>query len=142
MDVYGAYTEVFIRWMERLAAGRPLTIFGDGSQTMDFVYVDDVARANILAACAPVSDRTYNVATGMEVSLLEVAELLRNIMGTSTDIEYAPARRVNPVTRRLADTWLAQQEIGFRANVPFDQGLKKLVAWWQEQMPVSSEVSA
>jgi nucleoside-diphosphate-sugar epimerase len=132
MDVHGAYTEVLIRWMERAAANEPLTIFGDGTQTMDFVYVDDVARANILAACAPVTDRTYNVGTGTEVSLVEVAELLRTVMNSKSEIEYAPERKVNPVPRRLADTWSAQQEIGFRANVPFDQGLKKLVEWWQE----------
>jgi UDP-glucose 4-epimerase len=137
MDVHGAYTEVLIRWMERVAANEPLTIFGDGTQTMDFVYVDDVARANILAACAPVTDRTYNIGTGTETSLIEVAELLRAVMGSNSDIEFGPERKVNPVPRRLADTWLAQQEIGFRANVPFDQGLKKLVAWWQETRSAS-----
>lgn len=140
MDVHGVYTEVLIRWMERLASGRPLTIFGDGTETMDLVYVDDVARANLLAACAPITDRTYNVGTGTEVSLLEVAELLQSIMGTDSEIEYAPARKVNPVPRRQADTWRAQQEIGFRANVPFEQGLRKLVEWWQQSRE-PSEVS-
>ena len=141
MDVYGAYTEVLIRWMERAAANEPLIIFGDGTQTMDFVYVDDVARANILAACAPVTDRIYNVGTGTEISLVELAESLRTIMGSTSNIEYAAERKVNPVPRRLADTWRAQQEIGFSANVPFDQGLKKLVEWWQEAR-LANEVSA
>jgi UDP-glucose 4-epimerase len=141
MDIHGAYTEVFIRWMERIANNQPLTIFGDGNQTMDFIYVDDVARANILAAGVPVTDRTYNVGTGTEISLNEVAEALLRIMGSTLPIEYAPARSVNPVPRRLADTWRAQHEIGFHAIVPFEDGLRKLVAWW-EQTRRPSEVTA
>ena len=140
MDIHGAYTEVFIRWMERIAANQPLTIFGDGTQTMDFIYVDDVARANILAAGVPVTDRTYNVGTGTEISLSEVAEALLRTMGSSLPIEYAPPRSVNPVPRRLADTWLAQQEMGFYALVPFEDGLRKLVTWW-EQTRRPSEVT-
>jgi UDP-glucose 4-epimerase len=132
MDIYGAYTEVIIRWMERIANNQPLTIFGDGLQTMDFIYVDDVARANILAATAPVTDQVFNVGTGTEVSLREVAETLQRIMGSSLPLEYAPARSVNAVPRRLADTWLARQEIGFEAAVSFEDGLRALVAWWHE----------
>ena len=131
MDIHGAYTEVFIRWMERIAANQPLTIFGDGTQTMDFVYVDDVARANILAAAAPVTDRVYNVGSGTEISLNEMASTLLRTMGSSLPIEYAPARSVNPVPRRLADTTRAQREIGFLAQVPFEGGLRDLVKWWR-----------
>ncbi|MFA5911146.1 MAG: NAD-dependent epimerase/dehydratase family protein [Vicinamibacterales bacterium] len=132
MDIHGVYTEVLIRWMEKIATGQPLTIFGDGLQTMDFIYVDDVARANILAATAPVTDRVYNVGTGTEVSLKEMAEVLQIAMGASVPIEYAPPRAVNPVPRRLADTWLARQEIGFEAAVSFEDGMRALVAWWQQ----------
>lgn len=133
MDLHGVYTEVLIRWMEGIAAGRSPVIFGDGTQTMDFVHVDDVARANVLAARAPVTDRVYNVGTGTEISLEELAELLLRTMGSSAPIEYAAARRVNPVPRRVADTWRAQDEIGFQAIVPFEHGLKTLVTWWQQQ---------
>lgn len=133
MDTHGAYTEVFIRWMQRLAAGEPLTIFGDGEQTMDFIYVDDVARANILAATVPVTDRVYNVGTGTEVSLKEVAGLLTRVMGGKSAVEHAPPRAVNPVPRRMADTWLAREEIGFEAVVSFEDGLRALVSWWASQ---------
>ena len=133
MDMHGAYTEVFIRWMEQIASGRPPVIFGDGTQTMDFINVEDVARANILAARAPVTDAVYNVATGTEVSLNECAESLLRVMGSSLKVEYAPARQVNPVPRRLASTWRAEQEIGFQAVVSFEQGLHTLVAWWRQQ---------
>ena len=74
MDVHGLYTEVLIRWMERIAEGTPPLIFGDGSQTMDFVYVEDIARANILAATADATDEVFNVASGVETSLLELAQ--------------------------------------------------------------------
>jgi UDP-glucose 4-epimerase len=133
MDTHGAYTEVFIRWMEQIENGRAPMIFGDGTQTMDFVYVEDVARANLMAARAPVSDSVYNVASGVEISLKECAEVMLQTMGRSIPIEHGPARKVNPVPRRLAETWRAQQEIGFQTLVPFDEGVERLVAWWRKQ---------
>ena len=132
MDIHGAYTEVFIRWMERIAANQPLTIFGDGTQTMDFVYADDVARANILAAAAPVTDRVYNVGSGMEISLNEMAAALLRTMDSPLPVEHAPPRSVNPVPRRLADTARAERDLGFKALVPFEEGLRRLVEWWKE----------
>ena len=81
MDIHGRYTEVLIRWMERLEAGQPPIIFGDGQQTMDFVHVRDVARANILGAKAEVDDEVFNVASGTETSLLQLAQALATVMG-------------------------------------------------------------
>ena len=132
MDMHGAYTEVFIRWMENIEAGRPPMIFGDGLQTMDFIYADDIARANILAARAPVSDAVYNIASGTEFSLNECAEMLLHVMKSPLKVEYGEARKVNGVTRRLASTWRAEQEIGFQAVVPFELGLSRLVDWWRQ----------
>jgi len=140
MDIYGAYTEVFIRWMENIEAGRPPMIFGDGTQTMDFIFADDIARANILAARAPVSDVVYNVASGSEFSLNECAEMLLNVMNSPLKVEYGEARKVNGVTRRLASTWRAEQEIGFQAVVPFEAGLARLVEWWRQSR--ENEVAA
>ena len=104
MDVHGAYTEVLVRWMERIAGGEPPLIFGDGKQTMDFVCVPDIARANVLAAEADVTDAVFNIASGVETSLNELAETLLRVMGSDLSIEYGPERAVNGVTRRLADT--------------------------------------
>ena len=132
MDMHGAYTEVFIRWMENIEQGRPPMIFGDGTQTMDFIYADDIARANILAARAPVSDAVYNIASGTEFSLNECAEMLLHVMKSPLKVEYGEARKVNGVTRRLASTWRAEQEIGFQAVVPFEMGLSRLVDWWRQ----------
>jgi UDP-glucose 4-epimerase len=132
MDAFGAYTEVFIRWMERIAAGQPPIIMGDGMQTMDFVHVHDVARANVLAARASVTDQVFNIASGRETSLREAADVLLRAMGSSLAPEYAPARKVNPVPRRLADTSKAREQLGFEAMVTIDEGMKGLVEWWKE----------
>jgi UDP-glucose 4-epimerase len=133
MDVHGVYTEVFIRWMERIAAGEAPLIFGDGTQTMDFVHVHDIARANILAAKSDVSDEVFNVASGTETSLKQVAEQLLRIMGSSARPEHRAERKVNPVPRRLADTRKAKAMLGFEATTSFEDGLRGLVEWWQQE---------
>jgi UDP-glucose 4-epimerase len=130
MDVYGLYTEVLVRWMERIAAGEPPLIFGDGAQTMDFVCVPDIARANVLAAEADVTDAVFNIASGVETSLRELAETLLRVMGSDLSIEYGPERAVNGVTRRLADTEAAKRSLGFSAEIGLEQGLEQLVEWW------------
>lgn len=133
MDIHGVYTEVLIRWMERIAAGAAPLIFGDGSQTMDFIYIRDVARANILAAKADVTDEVFNVASGTETSLSQLAETLLQVMEANLRPEYRAERKVNPVQRRLADISKAERMLGFRTTVPLDEGLRQLVAWWQDQ---------
>jgi UDP-glucose 4-epimerase len=131
MDTHGAYTEVLIRWMERIAADQPPLIFGDGTQTLDFVCVPDIARANILAAKADVSDEVFNVASGVETSLNGLAAALLRVMGSDLTPEYGPERKVNPVPRRLADTSKAGRMLGFRAEISLDEGLRRLVEWWR-----------
>ncbi len=122
MDVHGAYTEVLVRWMERIDAGEPPLIFGDGKQTMDFVYVADIARANVLAAEADVTDAVFNVASGVETSLHELAETLLRVMGSDLPIEYGPERAVNGVTRRLADTASAERRSASRPRSGWRRG--------------------
>jgi len=133
MDIHGAYTEVLIRWMDRIIAGQPPLIFGDGAQTMDFISVEDIARANILALKADVTDEVFNVASGVETSLNELACALLRVMGSSLKPQYGPERKVNPVPRRLADTRKAEQMLGFRAAVSLDEGLRRLVDWWRQE---------
>lgn len=138
MDIHGAYTEVLIRWMERIAAGQPPLIFGDGSQTMDFVFVEDVARANLLALRSTASDEVFNVATGCETSLNELADALLRVMGSDLRPEYREARKVNPVARRLAATERARERLGFTAAVPLEEGLRRTVDWWRAARPVAA----
>ncbi len=133
MDVFGAYSEVLIRWMEAIASGQPPTIFGDGSDTMDFVHVRDIARANLLAAGSDSTDAVFNIGTGVETSLNQLADQLLAVMGSTLKPRYAPARKVNPVARRLASVTAARDRLGFRAEVTLDDGLRSLVAWWQSQ---------
>ena len=130
MDVFGKYTEVLIRWLDCLDRHQPPKIFGDGRQTMDFVYVEDVARANLAALQSDVSDEVFNVGTGKETSLLELLEALLRVTGKSHIApEFLPERAVNPVPRRLADVGKARRMLGFRAKIGLEEGLRRLVAW-------------
>ena len=134
MDIHGRYTEVLIRWMERLEVGRAPLIFGDGLQTMDFVHVRDIARANILGAKANVSDEVFNVASGTETSLLQLAQSLAKVMDREgLNPEFARERSVNPVPRRLASTTKAERLLGFRSEISLEQGLRDLVDWWRAE---------
>jgi len=143
MDIHGKYTEVLIRWMERISEGLPPLIFGDGLQTMDFIDVRDIARANIAAALSPASDRVYNVARGTEVSLKQLAETLLAIMGRpDLAIEYQPARAINPVERRLADIRRARDELGFEATITLEDGLRDLVTWWRNERELERTAAA
>jgi UDP-glucose 4-epimerase len=130
MDIHGRYTEVLMRWMERIAAGKGPLIFGDGNQTMDFVFAEDVARANIAAAEAPVADEVFNIASGTETSLNELAAALLRAMGSTALLEYGPERTVNAVPRRLADISKAKRLLGFDPSTSLEKGLEKLAAWW------------
>ena len=142
MDVHGAYTEVLVRWMERIAAGKPPLIFGDGMQTMDFICVPDIARANVLAAEADVTDSVYNIASGVETSLNDLAGTLLRVMGSDLEVEYGPDRGVNAVPRRLADTSAASADLGFTSEIGLEEGLTRLVEWWREQELASAQPAA
>jgi UDP-glucose 4-epimerase len=131
MDIHGKYTEVLIRWMERISRGEPPLIFGDGLQTMDFIYIDDVARANVLALASDVCDDVFNVASGTETSLRELAAALARVMASELEPTFGPERSVNPVPRRLASTERAERLLGFKAGTNVEQGLRRLVQWWQ-----------
>jgi nucleoside-diphosphate-sugar epimerase len=133
MDVHGLYTEVLVRWMERIVAGEAPIVLGDGLQTMDFVYVGDIARANVIAANSELTDEVFNVASGVETSLLELAEALLQVMDSDLSVVHGPPRAVNGVTRRLADLALSRERLGFEAEVGLLEGLTRLVTWWRAE---------
>jgi UDP-glucose 4-epimerase len=139
MDVHGVYTEVLVRWMERIKDGRPPLVFGDGAQTMDFIFTTDIAHANLLAATSGIAAGVYNIASGTETSLLELACQLLLTMGSDQTVEHGPDRAVNGVSRRLADISAARAAFGFEAEVDLAQGLRELVAWWT---PLRDEIAA
>jgi UDP-glucose 4-epimerase len=130
MDLTGAYTEVFIRWLDCAEQGVRPQIHGDGSTTMDLVYVSDIARANVLALKSDRTDEVYNIASGTETSLLDLWHAIQAVTGAyHVEPEFQPPRKVNPVPRRLADTRHARDHIGFVAKTPLPEGLKALAAW-------------
>ena len=141
MDIHGLYTEVLIRWMQRIAAEQSPLIFGDGAQTMDFVYTTDIAHANILAAASEVTEGVYNIASEQETSLRGLAEALLRTMGSDEHIEFGPERQVNGVTRRLASTEAARRDLGWTATVGLEDGLSRLVDWWLGERETDVELS-
>ena len=131
MDVTGVYTEVLIRWLDAIEAGTPPLIFGDGKQSMDFVYVDDVARANLLAAQSDVTDEVFNIATGTQTSLHELCHLLLKLTGSDLQPEYRAERSVAHVQVRRAAVEKAARQLGYESTVKLDEGLQELVRWRQ-----------
>jgi UDP-glucose 4-epimerase len=143
MDLHGRYTEVMVRWMERIAAGLPPTVFGDGTQTLDLVHVRDVARANLLAARLPVTDDVFNVGSQTETSLAGLAQKLTVAMGRPyLKPVHAEARAVNPVPRRLASGEHAWQRLHFRPQISLNEGLRDLVDWWTQQQAEKTREAA
>ena len=117
MDIHGNYTEVLVRWMERIEAGEPPMILGDGKQTMDFVHVERRRAGEHPRGSSPTCrDEVFNVASGTETSLSELAGALLARHGFASSAELGPERQVNPVPRRLgrcpqggADAWASGQ---------------------------------
>ena len=130
-DYKGTYIAVIMKILDRLDKGLPPIIYGDGSQSYDFVYVEDVARANILALKADVSDEFYNVGTGKKTSIKELTELILKIYGTDVEIEYRPEGKTF-VTNRVGSTEKAERDLGFRAQTPLEDGLRRLIEWRRE----------
>jgi len=129
MDLTGVYTEVLIRWLDAIEAGKPPLIFGDGEQSMDFVFIDDVAKANILSLQSDVTDEVFNVGTGVQTNLNQLCAALLKISGSSLKPEYREARAVANVTRRRAAIEKAEKMLDFRATISLEEGLRQLTEW-------------
>jgi len=133
MDIQGAYTEVLIRWMERIARGLPPVIFGAAGQSMDLIFVEDVARAFLRASERDVDGEVFNVGSGVETTLEQLARALLEAMDSDLPLEYGPERKAPAVWRRLADTRKARDLLGFEAQVSLNDGLRRLVDWWRRK---------
>ena len=130
MDTDGKYTEVMIKWLDCIRERVQPVIFGDGSTTMDFIYVRDTARANVAALLSDVTDETFNVGNCRETSLKELLQLLLKENGSDLQSIYKEANTVNPVSRRLADISKAKKLLGYSPEVPLEQGIKELSRWY------------
>ncbi len=139
MDMTGVYTEVMVRWLDCVDRGDAPLIFGSGEQTMDFVYISDCVRANLLALQSDATDAAFNVATGVETSLNELCQMILE-QGGRPDLvpEHRAERKVNPVNRRRGGTALAERELGFVSQVGLREGLDGLIAWRGAQAALDS----
>jgi UDP-glucose 4-epimerase len=127
-DDRGAYTSVIMKVLDRLEQGSPPIIYGDGSQSYDFIYVTDAARANICATKSDAADDFFNVGAGIKTSVKELVELILRITGSDLKIEYQPSGQTF-VTQRVGSTEKAKKSIGFQAKIPLDQGLRSVIEW-------------
>jgi UDP-glucose 4-epimerase len=117
MGLDGVYTEVLVRWMDAIEAGPSPKIFGDGSQSMDFAYVEDVAPANIAGLVSDTTDEVFNVGAGVQTTLNELCHLLLKVTGSPFKPEYRDARKVNNLRARRATTDKAERMLAFRAGL-------------------------
>jgi UDP-glucose 4-epimerase len=130
MDYKGTYVSVIMKVLDKIDAGQRPVIHGDGSQAYDFVHVEDVARCNILALKAKVSDEFFNVGKGTKTTINELVEKLLKITGSNLQPEYHPQEHIF-VTHRLGSTDKAEKLLGFKAVKDLDEGLRSVVAWRQ-----------
>ena len=130
MDDKGAYVSVIMKVLDRIERDLPPVIFGDGSQSYDFVHVDDVARANILALKSDATDECVNIGMGVKTSIDELVAQLLALTGSRLVPEYQPEEQMF-VTHRVGSTEKAERLLGFVAQVPLEEGLRSVVAWRQ-----------
>jgi UDP-glucose 4-epimerase len=128
MDYKGTYVSVIMKVLDRIEAGEQPEVFGDGSQAYDFVHVEDVARANILALKSDATDVNLNVGTGVKTTIKKLVDSLLEITGSDLEPKYLPQEEMF-VTHRVGSTELAEKMIGFRAEIPYREGLRSVVDW-------------
>lgn len=131
-DPKSEYAAVVPRFVTAALAGQGVTIYGDGTQSRDFCFIDNTVAANLLAASAPAdkaSGHVVNVACGLATTLNDVVGLLGDILGKKIDVKYEPGR-VGDVKHSLADITAARARIGYEPSVSFLDGLKRTVQWY------------
>ncbi len=132
-DYKGTYIAVMMKILDNIDKGIAPVVYGDGSQSYDFIYVSDVAKANVCALKAEVPFGFYNVGRGIKTSIKDLAELLLKITGTGLRIQYEPAGKTF-VTNRVGDPKAAEKDLGFRWETGLEDGLKRLIEWRKRHM--------
>lgn len=133
MDYKGTYVSVIMKVLDRILAGEPPVVFGDGSQVYDFIHVHDVARANILGMQAACADECFNIGMGLGTSINDLVKMLLELTGSNLTPEYRPQAQ-SFVTHRVGSTEKAERLLGFRATIPLRDGLKSVVDWRLERL--------
>jgi len=134
-DPSSPYSGVLPKFTTQMLSGKQPTIYGDGSQSRDFTYIDNAVDANLLAAHAPaekVAGQVFNVATGTQFDLNETCKLLQKLTGYEGEPQYAP-ERAGDIKHSLADISRAEQALGYKPTVSFEEGLRRTVEWYKSQ---------
>ena len=137
MDTDGKYTEVMIKWLDCIKDNKSPLIYGDGSTTMDFVYVKDIAKANIAALQADVTDEAFNIGNCEETSLKQLLDVLLKVNNSNLTPEFREENSINPVSRRLADISKAKKLLHFTPTVSLEKGMKELTEWYFEKIKIT-----
>ncbi|MFN8490943.1 MAG: NAD-dependent epimerase/dehydratase family protein [Caldilineaceae bacterium] len=137
-DYKGAYIAVMMKILDNIDQGLPPVVYGDGSQQYDFIYVGDIARANIKAMEANVTGKCYNVGRGIGTSIKELTELLLRLTDSKLPIEYKPAGQTF-VTNRIGSIAAAERDLGFHWTVDLEEGMRKLIEWRKSDIHAVNE---
>ena len=136
-DPTSPYSGVLAKFITQMLSGEQPTIFGDGKQSRDFTYIENVVRANLLACRAEaskVAGKVINVATGRRTDLYQTFLILKKLIGYSGDVKYGP-ERAGDVKHSLADISRAEQFLGYQPTVNFEEGLSRTVEWYRSHEP-------
>ncbi len=135
-DPTSHYSGVLAIFCRRMLAGEPVTIHGDGEQSRDFTYIENVVHGNLLAAVAPaekVSGRMMNLATGSRATLNQTFAILRELTGYTGEPAYGPSR-AGDIRDSLADIGVARKLLGYEPKVDFREGLRRTVEWYKTEV--------
>ena len=127
-DYKGAYVAVIMKILDRIDQGLPPIVYGDGSQSYDFIHVSDVARANICALKSSTTDRFYNIGMGTQTTIKELCEHILRMTGKNCEIQFEPTGQTF-VTNRIGSTEKARRDLGFEASITLEEGLRSLIEW-------------
>ena len=134
-DPASPYSGVLAKFVTQMLSGEQPTIFGDGKQSRDFTFIDNVVAANMLACQAEgsaVAGRVFNVATGRQIDLLQTFQILQRLIGYSGGVKYAP-ERAGDVKHSVADISQAEEHLGYRPKVDFEEGLSRTIEWYRSR---------
>lgn len=136
MDIYGVYTEVLIKWLDKIDKNEAPIIHGDGKQALDFIYIKDIAEANMLALGSEINEGIYNVGTGKSTSLKELLDMLLELTGSNLKPIFQATVKRPYVQKREADITKAKDDLKFVAKFSIRQGLKSLIEWRKERLQI------
>jgi len=132
-DYRGTYIAVMLKMLDNLDKGLPPIVYGDGSQSYDFIYVSDVGRANVCALKSDMPFGFYNIGRGIKTSIKELTEMIMTLSGSTLPVQYEPAG-MTFVTNRVGDPTAAAHDLGFVWSVDLEDGLRRLTEWRKANM--------